>query len=327
MLRRLTRLIERCRIHNVKPIWYLKPLQLSQVQPISLTQRPLKGPSPSLLSYCLTVISQNFHLVTPESFQSLPSHLARRVSVRLEADRGYGGETVYPDEATLWAYGAFTNPEETEKDCTVDLPSVVTVTTLSPNPLTNYEHPLVLIPRLFSSPSLSLLTTLTIGGVDDALSDANILSLRWCIQLTCLWTKGCRQLTDSGIRLLASSLELEEKRGPCRLRGWWLHGCGKVSDRSMRSFARWPGLVVLGESMSLFQTADNGRRERHILHYGRYDHLQSIFSSSFQWNQRRFPTLYDGTTSFVFLQRPARDNLTQSLTHPAKISRLYRPSR
>ena len=134
------------------------------------------------------------------------------------------------------------------------------------------EHPFVSLPKLYKQlhhhawggPPLSFLTTLTLEPVDGAVTDETILNLRWCTHLTLLWMKGCN-VTDGGVRLLASSLELPgiegttgdgdnemtgagRGRGMWRLRAWFLPGCKGVTDRSMRSFARWPGLVVLGTS-------------------------------------------------------------------------------
>lgn len=104
---------------------------------------------------------------------------------------------------------------------------------------------------------MSLLTTLTLDGIDGAVSDLTVTALKWCTHLTALWMKGC-QVTDAGIRLLASALELpgegtweHEGRGMWRLRAWFLKGCTGISDRSMQAFARWPALVVLGKVLLL----------------------------------------------------------------------------
>ena len=98
-----------------------------------------------------------------------------------------------------------------------------------------------------------MLTTLTLDGVDNVVTDSTVLALKWCTHLTALWMKGC-QVSDAGVRLLASSLHLpgnarsvDEGRGMWRLRAWSLRGCMGLTDRSMRSFARWPGIVLLGD--------------------------------------------------------------------------------
>ncbi|WVR09013.1 hypothetical protein IAU60_006073 [Kwoniella sp. DSM 27419] len=137
----------------------------------------------------------------------------------------------------------------------ISLPTATVLHHLAPNPLLEYpEHPLVELPKLYSTlhavSPISLLTSLTLDGMDGVVNDYAIISLKWCTHLTALWMKGCR-VTDEGIRLLASALELPgekpsvEGKGMWRLRSWSVAGCKGISDRSAKVFARWPGLVML----------------------------------------------------------------------------------
>lgn len=179
-------------------------------------------------------------------------------------------ETRRPDETTLWAYHAILDPEGCTPHHTLDIPTPNLLHHLPydadrPQP----DHPFVAIPKLYaeiqsyghgSSSRYSLLTTLVLDGSDTVIDDNAIMALRWCTHLSVLWTTKC-DITDAGIRLLTSALELPgpagegrsspesqgKGKGMWRLRGWFLTGCRGVSDRSMRSFARWPGLNVLGE--------------------------------------------------------------------------------
>ncbi|RXK37455.1 hypothetical protein M231_05278 [Tremella mesenterica] len=128
------------------------------------------------------------------------------------------------------------------------------------------------------------LTTLSLTQMNGAVNDESIMGLRWCTHLTVLWTRGCG-ITDAGVRLLAGSLDLPgnfldstdqvatsrrssvngeqtmpgrgngrrnggtregiKGRGMWKLRAWYLPGCKGISDKSMKVFARWPGLVLL----------------------------------------------------------------------------------
>ena len=144
---------------------------------------------------------------------------------------------------------------------------------LAPQQREGSVHPLVEIPKAFeeyhrtrlhapglSLPPLQLLTTLHIDGMQGTIDDTNLQNLKWCTHLTVLWTKKC-EISDYGVRLLASSLQLpgpcnapergvDPGRGPRRLRAWFMSGCKKITDASLRTFARWPGLVLLGELRS-----------------------------------------------------------------------------
>jgi hypothetical protein len=235
---------------SFKPIWHLKPLPL---QP-NRSFRP--HPKSSLHSLCLTKISHDFHLYTPELLASLPPTIIERILHRVRADRGY--EASYddvqrnPDVTTIWAFSALLDPdgEGTQADHLIGLPLDNTLQHLKPDENANEvdEHPLIHLPELWNrlnpTSSYSLLTTLTLDGVNNMVNDTNLLHLRYCTHLTLLWTRGCK-ITDLGVRLLASALDLPERKGLCRLRGWFMPGCTGVSDRSIRSLARWPGLCAL----------------------------------------------------------------------------------
>ena len=161
-----------------------------------------------------------------------------------------------PDVTTIWAYSALLDPdsEDTQADHVVGLPLDNTLHHLKPDEHAQEagieldEHPLTQLPKLWkslnSTTSYALLTTLTLDGVNDIVNDTTLLHLRYCTHLTLLWTRGCK-ITDLGVRLLASALDLPGRKGLCRLRGWFMPGCTDVSDRSMRSLARWPGLCAL----------------------------------------------------------------------------------
>jgi hypothetical protein len=234
----------------IKPLWYLEPLSLSQIRP----NTPRHPGVQSLHSACLSSISRNFHLFSHESFEGVPAHITRRVFHRLRADRDYEDEqdgipAVRPDETSLWALSALLDAQ-VEPHHTLALPMTITLPQLAPNEtLKEKEHPFVVLPKLFASvrPTTSFLTTLLLDGKREAINDHSIVHLKWCTHLSALWTRDCG-ITDMGIKLVASSLELPERRGMCRLRAWYVAGCKGVTDRSMRSFARFPGLSLLGES-------------------------------------------------------------------------------
>ncbi|KAK4685695.1 hypothetical protein P7C73_g4448, partial [Tremellales sp. Uapishka_1] len=243
-----------------KPVWHLVPLPLSQIDPSSTTEPLLRGPIPSLHSLCLASISQNFHLFAPSSFAGVSPVLVGRILSRVRADRRYESlstdTTLNPDEATIWAYSAMLDPENTARSLSLGLPPSSTLLHLPENPLSAHTtHPINLLPSLYKSlqphSSLALLMTLSFDGIGQSLDDSSLMALKWCTHLSGLWMRGCTKVTDLGIRLLGSALVLPgqdddgEGRGLCRLRGWWLTGCTGVSDRSMKVFARWPGLVVL----------------------------------------------------------------------------------
>ncbi|OCF35631.1 hypothetical protein I316_02686 [Kwoniella heveanensis BCC8398] len=287
-------------VASQKPIWHLVPLPLAQIRPSALESLSILGTVPSLHSSCLTVISRNLHNYTLDSFEGIPPALIQRIISRIRADRGYeedlagDREIPNPDEATIWALSALLDPEglvayhddgAASKDFTLSVSNLSVLSHLTPNPLHKHpDHPLVELPKLYRSlhPSatcnVSLLTTLTLDGMGGAVNDQNIQSLKYCTHLTVLWMKGCR-VTDSGIKLLTSSLELpgprvkppsatalttednetkdslrpeygteakeNDGRGLWRLRAWSVSGCKGVGDRSMRCFARLPGLAML----------------------------------------------------------------------------------
>ena len=255
-------LIHPCRASSpTKPVWHLIPLPLDHVRPSLTVSAEEHGPVSSLHSHCLDVISRNFHNISTSTLHGMSPIMVRRILNRVRADRGYEAireskKNYRPDEATIWAFSALFDPEGTERSHVLALPIPTIISHLSPNLLSpEPEHPLISLPKLYQtiSPSSSfhLLTTLTLDATGDSVSDTNILNLRWCSHLTALWMKGCR-ITDAGIRLLASALQLpgditkEDAKGMWRLRAWFLRGCTGVSDRSMKAFARWPGLTVLG---------------------------------------------------------------------------------
>jgi hypothetical protein len=176
------------------------------------------------------------------------------VFIRIRGDRNYDEEaaaTERPDEATIWAMSALLDPGELSS-FTLALPTNITLAHLVPNPiLAEPEHPMLSLPKLYSSVrrDISFLTTLFLNGETDTITDDTIMPLKWCTHLTVLWTRNSR-VTDAGVKLQASALELESHRGMSRLRAWYLSGCKGISDRSMRSFARWPGLLLLGQRMT-----------------------------------------------------------------------------
>ncbi|WWC91157.1 uncharacterized protein L201_006098 [Kwoniella dendrophila CBS 6074] len=267
-----------------KPVWHLVPLPVSQINPSAIKSLSIRGQTPSLRSFCLSVISKNLHTYTIDSFKDTPSLIIQRIINRIRNDRIYEDEfinnerrsysTTNPDEGTIWALSALLDPEGTLlqiDNFQLSLPqdSIVNYLTPNKNKLSlgkgkgkgnDYEyeeHPLTELPKLYqminSDSQISLLTTLTLDGMDGFVNDQNIQSLKYCTNLTCLWMKGCR-ITDTGIKLLTSSLELPKPnakdgeslvRGLHRLRSWSLGGCRGISDRSMQSFARYPGLVLL----------------------------------------------------------------------------------
>jgi hypothetical protein len=254
----------------VKPLWHLVPLPLNQINPSSISKP--RGPPPSLQSLCLKTISRDLHRLSAASLRGAPSHILQRILSRIRADRNYedfldGSVTYNPDESTIWALSTLLDPSNAEEDHSLALVTDVTLAHIKPNPLFQYpDHPLVQLPKLYNAlhadAPLQLLTTLTIEG--ESVKDDAIQRLRYATHLTVLWMKGCG-VTDNGIRLLGSSLLLEgdeeENRGMWRLRAWYLPGCRGVGDRSMKVFARFPGLVTLGESSLLFtgDQADEGQ--------------------------------------------------------------------
>lgn len=243
-------------VGSARPLWRLKPLPLAQVNP-DLTPTRQRGPTNSLQSACLTVISHHFHNYRHDSLRTLPNHLVQRVMARVNSDRKYGDSALSrrrPDEATMWAFHALADPESAPQHHTLVLPADMTMAHLprSTTIVDEPDHPLNALPRLFGH-DFALLTSLTLSGGNGAVNDTSVQALKWCTYLTALWMRGCTKVTDDGIRLLASSVslpsEVEGGRGMWRLRAWWLRGCIQVSDKSMKSFAKWPGLSLLGESV------------------------------------------------------------------------------
>ncbi|WVW79419.1 hypothetical protein I302_101388 [Kwoniella bestiolae CBS 10118] len=249
-----------------KPIWHLVPLPLRQINPSAYRSLSIRGQIPSLRSCCMSVISKNLHSYSIDQFQHIPKVFIQRIISRIRNDRlyevdfenenkyGRGYQTRNPDEATIWALSALLDPESTG-DFQLSLPQESVLQYLTPNNLSKYPlHPLVELPILYRTlnpnAGVSLLTTLTLDGMDGIVTDQNIQALKYCTSLTGLWMKACK-VSDNGVRLLTSSLLLpgergdKEGRGLWRLRSWSLGGCRGVSDRSMRSFGRYPGLVML----------------------------------------------------------------------------------
>lgn len=226
-----------------------------------------RGSAPSLHSLCLAAISENLHLYGAESFAGVPPALVRRVFSRVRADRRYPDEAgtqhervaLRPDEATIWSMNAAADPEgmaEFQPDLSLGLPITTTLQHLTPNLASDPpEHPFIAIPKLYRmmnpSSAIPFLTTLSLDGLGELVNDETMVPLRYCTHLTFLSTRHCG-FTDTGVRFL-SSLQLpgksgDEGMGMWRLQAWSLMGCWGVSDRSMKVLARWPGLVMLGES-------------------------------------------------------------------------------
>ncbi|ORX39202.1 hypothetical protein BD324DRAFT_649291 [Kockovaella imperatae] len=265
----------------LNPSWVYQPLPLSQVSPDCSSLPGPPGHLRSLQSCCLSSISSNVHLFSPESFSTLPTTLKRKILHRVISDRGYDfrptprdtdtetdesiveddgpSHDARPDAATLWSYSVTVDPELHLPNAQIhNLSTDHILSTRIDNLLADisraghtqsHQHPLIEVPKMFrflSRGHFSLLTTLHIDGVQAKMDDSTLQHLRWCPHLTLLWTKNC-DISDYGLRLLASSLELskETDRGPRRLRGWFMQGCRKVSDAALKTLARWPGLVVL----------------------------------------------------------------------------------
>jgi len=238
------------RARSSKPNWLLTPLPLSQLRPDYEAQ--LTSNVMTLSSCTLTAISLKFDQFSLESFASLPPHLIRRIIARVRADRNYDEDTygrinTHPDETTIWAIQALYLPHEAD-DHVLGLPCVHLLQRMQ-------EHPITLLPTLnirdptgLATPSRSrFLTTISINNSDGPIDDQTIQGLRWCAHLTALWMRGC-SVSDYGITLLASALELPGLKGMCRLRAWSLVGCRGITDKSMKTFAKFPGLVMLGTS-------------------------------------------------------------------------------
>lgn len=253
-------------IGSSKPLWRLIPLPLSQVNAHAATKgSSTYGRANSLQSCCLTVISRGFDEYDPSLLARLPPRLVQRVMARAASDRGYGADSAVserrPDEATIWAFGALADPEgvrDSSPSHTLALPPLYSLLQMPRNQLLvgDEDYPLTAVPKLYAAlhptPRLGLLTTLTLTGMDGIVNDATVQNLKWLTHLSVLWMRGCTRVTDEGIKQLTWSLVLpgvgdeNEGRGMWRLRAWYLPGCTAVSDKAMASFAKWPGLSLLG---------------------------------------------------------------------------------
>lgn len=229
---------------------------------------------------------------------------------RARADRNYDDDTseqinTHPDETTIWAIQALYQPNEAN-DHVLGLPSAHLLQHM-------YDHPLTVLPTVPTpSSAYRFLTTLKLGASDGEINDQNVVNLKWCTHLTALWTTNC-SISDYGIALLASALELPGKKGMYKLRAWSVARCKAITDKSMRSFARFPGLVMLGMSACPV-SAPQGlvaltfRRPARNLLYGCGDeHLQPAIS--FYLRSSRLPAVHrrpDG--SVRHLQAAFRDS-------------------
>lgn len=219
----------------------------------------------------MSVLSAEFHHFRPSDLATLQPHLLRRLMSRINADRGYAGAAGKgsqgrPDEATMWAFVAVSDAEGAAAFAPTHTIALPTEATLAHLPLSNTrtedrEHPLVELPKMFRAVNegrFAFMTTLTLDGA--AVDDRSVQALRWCTHLTALWMRNGR-VSDDGVRMLSMALELPgnteegveggggEGKGMWRLRALYLSGNHGVGDRSMRAFARWPGLSVLGKSV------------------------------------------------------------------------------
>ncbi|WVN87978.1 uncharacterized protein L203_103175 [Cryptococcus depauperatus CBS 7841] len=244
-----------------KSVWRLIPLPLARLNPAATqSQYPRGRRIPTLRSFCLATLSRSFHLTEPSTFHGVHSDLMRRVLLRVRADRGYenkqgiGRLSLNPDEATIWAFDALHRGVEAGS-FTLALPLASILWHLGfKSRMPALQHPLNELPALFkSSPfsqTTSLLTSLTLNGGTELIDDQNIQTLKYCTHLTVLRMNDC-SITDDGIRLLRSALELpglgnpSEGKGMWRLNAWYLRGCKGVSDKSAKVLARWPGLVAI----------------------------------------------------------------------------------
>ena len=247
------------RVISHKPIWRLKPLPLSQVDPTRADAPARVGPPPSLQTSCLDTISSCFHEYPPDALVDLPQTHIQRILAKVRSDRSYpdAEETTRPDQATLWAYSVLADPAGTERDLILGLYPQTTLRQLVPNPaLDPPDHPFIHLPKLYATlqpeSPFRLLTTISFDGASLYVADDTIMSLRYATNLTVLSMRDCKGVTDTAVRLLSSALILPGDRGGdgqgmWRLRAWFLKGCTGIGDKSMRALARWPGLVALGE--------------------------------------------------------------------------------
>jgi hypothetical protein len=241
-----------CRATSSKPNWLLTPLPLSQLRP---DYEPQSTSAVKTLSSCtLTAISLKFDQFSLESFASLPSHLIRRIIARVRADRNYdedmyGRINIHPDETTIWAIQALYLPQEAD-DHILGLPCVHLLQRMQAHPITLLPTLDIRDPTGLASPSIfRFLTTISLNNSNGPIDDQNIQGLRWCTHLTALWMQGM-----------------------CRLRAWSLIGCKGVTDKSMKTFAKFPGLVMLGTfppNLTLLTLTDD-RCARDIMYGSRY---------------------------------------------------------
>jgi hypothetical protein len=258
------------RATSSKPNWLLTPLPFSQLRP---DYEPQSTSAVKTLSSCtLTAISLKFDQFSLESFASLPPHLIRRIIARVRADRNYdedmyGRINIHPDETTIWATQALYLPQEAD-DHVLGLPCVHLLQRMQGHPITLLPTLDIRDPAGLAAPStFRFLTTISLNNSNGPIDDQNVQGLRWCTHLTALWMQGC-SVSDYGITLLASALELPGLKGMCRLRAWSLIGCKGVTDKSIKTFAKFPGLVMLGTfppNLKLFNLTD-GRCPRDIMY-------------------------------------------------------------
>ena len=111
------------------------------------------------------------------------------------------------------------------------------------------------------TPDFTLLTTLTLSS--HGVTDSTLLPLRHLTRLFFLFLISCPEVSDVGIKSLAMSLdykdivlastkekgdhELAEGRGCWRLRGIWLDGCPRITERAEADLAKWPFLNIICE--------------------------------------------------------------------------------
>ena len=236
------------RATSSKPNWLLTPLPFSQLRPDYQSQST--STVKTLSSSALSSISLGFDQYSIESFASLPAHLIRRIIARVQADRNYDEDTygrvnTHPDQTTIWAIQALYLPSEAD-DHVLGLPCVHLLQQMQGHPITLLPTLNIRDPTGLAAPSIfRFLTTISLNGSDGAIDDQNIQGLRWCTHLTGLWMQGCN-VSDYGMTLLASALELPGLKGMCKLRAWSLLGCKGITDKSMKALAKFPGLIMLG---------------------------------------------------------------------------------
>ena len=315
-----------------KPVWRLKPLPLSQVNPDHAEAPARVGPPPSLQSSCLDTISTYFHEYAPDALAGLPPAHVQRIIAKVRSDRLHPElDTSYrPDEATVWVYSVLADPEGTEQDMTLGLHPTTLLRQLPPNQALNPpDHPFIQLPKLYASlqpdSAFTLMTTLKLDGAATHVRDDNIMTLRYATNLTVLSIKGCDEVSDSAVRLLSSALILPGERGGdgagmWRLRAWFMHGCTKITDKSMRALARWPGLVALGKSICRLTLIN--RYTKHIMHLDRPANLQQSIAGPVRLSACRYaagerfsPPAVCNASSYLFDPRESQRNLARQPFH------------